>query len=104
MSEPLRIAAAVEGPTDTIVLRAILRAVLRETDFDFQTLQPEGSAAFGSSRPAERAGDGWESYRWSRQSACEGGGSVSGFFGPVARGRHPPGGNRPNIPATTLRS
>ena len=76
MSEPLRIAAAVEGPTDTIVLRAILRAVL-QTDFHFQTLQPEGSAAFGSS-PSSGTG-GWVGvYRWSRQSASESGGSVSG--------------------------
>ena len=77
MSDPLRIAAAVEGPTDTIVLRAILRAVL-QTDFDFQTLQPEGSAVFGSS-PSSGTGVGWVGvHRWSRQSACEGGGSVSG--------------------------
>ena len=73
MSEPLRVAAAVEGPTDAIVLRAILGALLRDTDFEFQTLQPEGSVAFGST------GAGWVGvYRWSRQSACEGGGSVSG--------------------------
>ena len=73
MSEPLRIAAAVEGPTDAIVLEAILKALLRDADFVFQTLQPEGSAAFGST------GGGWVGvYRWSRQSASEGGGSVSG--------------------------
>ena len=73
MSEPLRIAAAVEGPTDAIVLRAILKAFLPDTDFVFQTLQPEGSVAFGST------GAGWVGiYRWSRQSAREGGGSVSG--------------------------
>ena len=103
MSEPLRIAAAVEGPTDTIVLRAILRAVLRETDFDFQTLQPEGSAAFGSS-PSGGTGVGWVGvYRWSRQSASEGGGSVSGSSA-LSHAADTPGGNRPNIPATTLRS
>ena len=73
MSEPLRIAAAVEGPTDAIVLEAILKALLRDADFVFQTLQSEGSAAFGST------GVGWVGvYRWSRQSASEGGGSVSG--------------------------
>ena len=73
MSEPLRVAAAVEGPTDAIVLRAILGALLPDTDFEFQTLQPEESVAFGST------GAGWVGvYRWSRQSACEGGGSVSG--------------------------
>ena len=74
MSEPLRIAVAVEGPTDAIVLQAILRALLPDdTDFVFQTLQPEASAAFGT------MGAGWVGiYRWSRQAACEGGGSVSG--------------------------
>ena len=73
MSEPLRISAVVEGPTDAIVLRASLEALLRDTDFVFQTLQPEGSVAFGST------GTGWVGvYRWSRQSACEGSGSVSG--------------------------
>ena len=73
MSEPLRIAAAVEGPTDVIVLEAILGALLPDTDFEFQTLQPERSAAFGA------MGAGWVGvYRWSRQAACEGGGSVSG--------------------------
>ena len=78
MSEPLRIAAAVEGPTDAIVLRAILKAFLPDTDFVFQTLQPEGSAVFGSA-PSSGTGTGWVGvYRWSRQSACEGGGSVSG--------------------------
>ena len=78
MSEPLRIAAAVEGPTDAIVLRAILKALLRDTDFVFHTLQPEGSAAFGSA-PSSGTGGGWVGvYRWSRQSVCEGRGSVSG--------------------------
>ena len=46
MSEPLRIAAAVEGPTDAIVLEAILKALLPDTDFEFQTLQPEGIRCF----------------------------------------------------------
>ena len=79
MSEPLRIAAAVEGPTDVIVLEAILKALLPDdTDFVFQTLQPEASAAFGSASFGTM-GAGWVGvYRWSRQSTCEGGGSVSG--------------------------
>ena len=74
MSEPLRVAAAVEGPTDAIVLQAILRALLPDdAELVFQRLQPEGSAAFG------KTGAGWAGvYRWSRQSAGEGGGSVSG--------------------------
>ena len=78
MSEPLRIAAVVEGPTDAIVLQAILSALLPDTDFEFQTLQPEGSIAFGSPSFG-RTGAGWAGvYRWSRQAACEGEGSVSG--------------------------
>lgn len=77
MSEPLRIAAVVEGPTDAIVLQAILRAVLPDTDFVFQTLQPEGSVAFDSAALGT-VGAGWAGvYRWSRQSAQEGDGSVS---------------------------
>ena len=78
MSEPLRIAAAVEGPTDAIVLKAILKALLQDEEFEFQTLQPEGSDAFGSA-PSGSTDAGWVGvYRWSRQSLREGGGSVSG--------------------------
>ena len=78
MSEPLRIAASVEGPTDVIVLEAVLKALLPDADFEFQTLQPEGSAAFGSASFGIM-GAGWVGvYRWSRQAAREGGGSVSG--------------------------
>ena len=75
MSEPLRIAAAVEGPTDAIVLRAALDHCLKnKADFVFETLQPEGSVAFDSA-----SGTGWGGvYRWALQSAEEGGGSVSG--------------------------
>ena len=77
MSDPLRVAVAVEGPTDSIVLKAIVRSLLRTTEFVFQTLQPEGSAAFGSA-PVGTTGGGWVGvYRWSRQSALEGGGLVS---------------------------
>ena len=78
MSEPLRIAVVVEGPTDSIVLHAILDSVLADTEFEFQTLQPEESLAFESVHSG-KTGVGWVGvYRWSRQSACEGGGSVSG--------------------------
>ena len=78
MSEPVRIAVAVEGPTDAVVLRAILKALLRGTEFQFQTLQPEGSAAFGSA-PFGKTGAGWAGvYRWCRQAVLEGDGAVSG--------------------------
>ena len=79
MSDPLRIAAAVEGPTDVIVLEAILCALLPGAEFEFQTLQPEGSVAFGTGGAAAFGTVGWVGvYRWCRQVACEGGGSVSG--------------------------
>lgn len=79
MSEPLRVAAVVEGPTDAIVLQAILRALLPgDTELVFQTLQPEGSVALGAASFGSKGG-GWAGvYRSSRQSADEGGGSVSG--------------------------
>ena len=77
MSDPLRVAAAVEGPTDKIVLEAIIRALLPTTDFEFFTLQPEQSVAFQSLGVSEM-GTGWVGvYRWCRQSAEEGNGSVS---------------------------
>ena len=77
-------AAVVEGPTDAIVLQSVLRAVLPDsTDFVFQTLQPDGSAAFGAAS-FTGTGVGWGGvYRWCRQSAREGGGSVSGSSAPT---------------------
>ena len=78
MSDPLRVAVAVEGPTDAIVLEAILSALLPNAEFVFQTLQPEGSLAFDTSSSGG-TGVGWAGvYRWCRQSVSEGGGSVSG--------------------------
>jgi hypothetical protein len=73
MSDPLRIAVAVEGETDEIILRAVFGSLLGDTDFEFQTVQPEKSEAFSST------GMGWVGiYRWSRLSVSEGGGSLSG--------------------------
>ena len=73
MSDPLRIAVAAEGPTDAIILKAVFHALLPDTEFEVQILQPETSAAFGTT------GTGWVGvYRWCRQSVLEGGGSVSG--------------------------
>ena len=78
MSEPLHIAVVVEGPTDEIVLKAILEALLPDTELVFHRLQPEGSVAFGSA-PSGSTGVGWAGvYRWSRQAVSEGDGSVSG--------------------------
>ena len=76
MSEPLRIAAAVEGPTDRIVLQAIVEALLPNQDFVLQVVQPEVSAAFEESQFGQLGG-GWPGvYKWCRQSATEGAGSV----------------------------
>ena len=76
MSDPVRVAVAVEGPTDAIVLKAILGALL--PDFELHTLQPERSLAFHAA-PSGGTGVGWAGvYRWCRQSVSEGGGSVSG--------------------------
>lgn len=79
MFEPLRIAAVVEGPTDAIALEAIVKATLPDgTEFELQTLQPEGSVAFGAASFG-RTGAGWGGvFRWCRQATDEGGGSVSG--------------------------
>jgi hypothetical protein len=73
MSEPLRIALAAEGPTDRVVIEALLQAILGVRPFVLQQLQPEGSLAFG------KLGSGWTGvYRWCKQSAGRGGGHVSG--------------------------
>ena len=78
MSSPLRVAAAVEGATDAIALEAILSAVFPEADLEFQTLQPEGSLAFGSKSFAD-TGFGWGGvYRWIGQAVEEGDGAISG--------------------------
>lgn len=78
MSDPLRIAAVVEGPTDTVALRAILDAMLGGIDFELSTLQPDSSAALGGPTHGT-TGQGWVGiYRWCRQSREEGDGSVSG--------------------------
>ena len=57
------------------MLRAAITGLLKNrSDFVFETLQPEGSEAFGST-----TGTGWAGvYRWARQSTEEGDGSVSG--------------------------
>ena len=78
MSEPLRIAAVAEGRTDIVVLRAVLDCILANSEFEFHSLQPEGSAAFGLASTG-RTGAGWGGvYRWARQSVAEGNGSVVG--------------------------
>jgi hypothetical protein len=73
VSRPLRIGLVVEGTTDGIVLRAAIKSLLPETELEFTTIQPDFSVALGGT------GEGWSGvYRWCRQAASEGGGSVSG--------------------------
>ena len=78
MSEPLRVAIAVEGPTDAIVLESILKALLPDTEVVLDRLQPEESLAFDPQSSRLTVGGWVKLYRWCRQSALEGGGSVSG--------------------------
>ena len=76
MSE-LRVAIAVEGPTDEVVIEAIVDTILGGADFELQVLQPDGSSVFGGAVGGER-GLGWQGvFRWCREASMEGGGSVS---------------------------
>ncbi len=76
MSDPLRVAMAVEGPTDEIVLRAAIKSLLPNRALSFTLLQPEFSLAF--SHWGGKTGLGWSGvYHWCRQTADEGGGRVS---------------------------
>ena len=77
MSSAVRIAAAVEGTTDAIALEAILSAVFPDTEFEFQTLQPEGSLAFDSDLFSETGYGLSGVYRWIGQAIQEGDGSIS---------------------------
>jgi hypothetical protein len=73
MSDPLRIAIVVEGPTDRIVIEAALKSILGDRPFVLTQLQPEGSLVFGARRC------GWAGvYRWCKQSAARRAGTVSG--------------------------
>ena len=78
MFDPLRVAVAVEGPTDSIVLDAIVRSLLRHTDFVFQTLQPKDPSRLARSQSAEPATDGLEcsvgavNRRWKAVARCPG--------------------------------
>lgn len=73
MSDPLRVALVAEGPTDSIVIQAALRAILADRPFVLRQLQPEGSLAFGT------LGSGWSGvYRWCKQAVVRGGGRLSG--------------------------
>ena len=76
MSE-LRVAIAVEGPTDKVVIEAIVDTILGGSDFVLQVLQPDVSRVFGDAIGGER-GLGWSGvFRWCRDASTEGGGRVS---------------------------
>ncbi|MGH9759403.1 MAG: hypothetical protein ACREAC_01035, partial [Blastocatellia bacterium] len=73
MSEPVRVALVVEGPTDSVVIEAAIARVLGGRPFVPVLLQPEGSLAFG------QHGGGWGGvYRWCRQTAERNGGRLAG--------------------------
>jgi hypothetical protein len=73
MSEPLKVALVVEGPTDRVVIESAISRVLEERAFVPTQLQPEQSAAFGP------FGAGWGGvFRWCQQAARRGGGCLSG--------------------------
>ena len=75
MSEPLRVAFVVEGPTDFIMLKAIIGNLIKERDFVAQVLQPEISEAF---KPVPGEDGGWPGvYRWCFQAADQGDGRLS---------------------------
>ena len=72
MSDPLRIALVAEGPTDRIVIKAAIQAILHHRAFVLTQLQPEGSSVFGT------LGAGWGGvYRWCKQAARRGAGRLA---------------------------
>ena len=72
MSDTLRIAFVAEGPTDKIVIEAVLKSILADRSFILKQLQPEDSLAFGP------LGAGWSGvYRWCKQSSKRGQGCLS---------------------------
>ena len=71
MSEPLRVALVAEGPTDGVVIRAALRAILGERLFVLTQIFPEGSITFGAT------GSGWVGvYKWCHQAVARGNGRL----------------------------
>ncbi len=70
MSKPVRVAFVMEGPTDYVVLRAAVRALLDGRDFEPTVIWPELDESFA----AQTAG-GWGGvYRWCRQAVEQVGG------------------------------
>lgn len=71
MSDPFRVAVVAEGPTDKIIIEAVIFSVFGDRPFVLRQLQPEGSLAFGP------MGTGWGGvYRWCRQASARAGGPI----------------------------
>lgn len=75
MSEPLRLALVVEGPTDKVIIESAVSSMLDGRPFVLNQLQPEMSLAFGENGGFGSHGGGWGGvYRWCRQAAARNGG------------------------------
>jgi hypothetical protein len=75
MSDPLRVALVVEGPTDKIVIDSAISRILNGRPYVSTQLHPEQSLAFGP------LGGGWGGvFRWCRQTAKRNGGSLHSDF------------------------
>ncbi len=71
MSNPFTVAVVAEGPTDKIIIQAVISRLFGDRPFILRQLQPEESQAFGS------MGTGWGGvYRWCRQASARAGGPI----------------------------
>jgi len=74
MSKLLRVSFVVEGPTDYVVLRAVVRALLGGADFEPVPLKPELDESLRT-----KSASGWGGvYFWCRQMVEQAGGPASG--------------------------
>ena len=73
MSNPVRVAFVMEGPTDYVVLRAAVRALLAGRDFEPTSIWPELDENL---RPKTEGGWGGV-YKWCRQVLDQAGGASS---------------------------
>lgn len=73
MSNPIRVAFVAEGPTDYVVLRAAVRALLGGRDFEPVPLKPELDESLRT-----KSASGWGGvYFWCRQTVEQAGGPAS---------------------------
>jgi hypothetical protein len=72
MSDPIRVGFVVEGPTDRLILEAVVTHLLGEREYEPVQLAPELSDTF-----AATSGGGWaQVYFWCRQTAEQAGGGA----------------------------